>query len=465
MGKLKTVWRGTRQSLLILLITLVLAEIVFRVYNYMRPSFIFYQGSQNQFRGKPNERYFDFHLNSKGFKDVEFNAQKAENTYRILGLGDSFAFGVVPYRHVYLTVLDEILNQNGKKSEVINMGIPGTGPRDYFTLLESEGLELKPDMVLLSFFIGNDFMEKEEERKLYSYSYVASFVYYMVKVSQGLEESAMHRSDEYDDTAPTFSDPVFINLESERSEIYRKTSKRFENELAVALGHLIRIKKLCDTHNIAMAIVLLPDEVQVNPTVQSRVLQVKSFNASADDFDFTLPNRLLTAKLKEQGIEVFDLLDSFSGVATQTTLYRPRDTHWNIAGNKLAAQVIAQNMFRIQSGAGTSDPIFAGAPTEFEGFHDETDCRSIKGWVLDKLHPNQPVKVELYDGDLLFATVTANQFRKDLLDAGKGNGAHAFEHPVPEAIKDGKPHAIRARIAGTMFNLTDTPRLVRCPPE
>lgn len=463
MGKLKSVWRVARQTLLILLITFGLAEIAFRVYNHIHPSFIFYDSSYNRFRGQPNAPDFDFHLNSKGFKDVEFKIQKAENTYRILGLGDSFAFSVVPYRYAYLTLLEDILNQRGKQTEVINMGIAGNGPKDYLALLESEGLELKPDMVLVSFFIGNDFLEEKEEPKLYQYSYVASFIDYVITINSGLEGLVLHPNADYDDNAPTFTDPVFISLESERSEIYRKQNRQFESDLTAALNYLIRIKQQCDARHIALAVALLPDEVQVNRAVQSRVLEVKTFNSSPEDFDFTLPNRLLAARLKEQGIEVFDLLESFSGAAGQTSLYKPKDTHWNIAGNKLAAEIIAQNLFHIQPAPNASAA--AVSPSEYEGFHDETDCRSIKGWAWDKLHPNEPVQVELYDGDASIGAVIANQFRKDLLDAHKGNGAHAFDYAVPARLKDGKPHAIRVRIAGTQFGLSDTPKEVLCPPE
>ena len=96
MGKLRTLGRITRQTLLVLLITLVLAELAFRLVNYVRPSFVFYDRTYNRFRGKPNAPDFDFHLNSKGFKDVEYKLQKDPGTYRIVALGDSFAFGVVP---------------------------------------------------------------------------------------------------------------------------------------------------------------------------------------------------------------------------------------------------------------------------------------------------------------------------------------------------------------------------------
>lgn len=466
MEKLKTVLRMARQVFFVLLITLFLAEIAFRIYNYFRPSFVFYDSSYNRFRGKPNALDYDFHLNSRGFKDVEFKTQKAEDTYRILGLGDSFAFGIVPYQYAYLTLLEERLNASGEKTEVINMGIAGAGPRDYLALLVNEGLDLAPDMVLVSFFIGNDLAEETKERKLYTYSYAASFINYLITVNRGFEGWVPHPSHVYDDAAPTFSDQAFIALESERSEIYRKQSRQFESDLAAALSYLVQIKQQCDARGIALAVVLLPDEVQVNPSLQSRVLELKTFNSSADAFDFALPNRLLAKGLKEHGIPVLDLLDDFSRASRQSPLYRSNDTHWNIAGNNLAADTIAKNLFHLARGAAATE-VSAGsaAPPAYEGFHDEADCRSIKGWAWDSRRPNEPVSVELYDGATLIETVTANLFRSDLLAAGKGNGAHAFEYEVPAQLKDGKEHAIRAQIAGTRSALSGTPKPVLCQPD
>src|ERR1044072_4578912 len=106
MPKLKTISRMLRQAFIILLVTFFLAEIAFRVFNYIRPSFVFQGSSYNRFRGTPKGNDFNFRLNSRGFKDVEFTVKKEDGTYRILGMGDSFAFGVVPYQDNYLTLLE-----------------------------------------------------------------------------------------------------------------------------------------------------------------------------------------------------------------------------------------------------------------------------------------------------------------------------------------------------------------------
>ena len=345
MVKLKPILRFLRQALVIFLITFLLTEIAFRIYNHFYPSFIFYDPSYNQFRGRPNAPDYDFQLNSKGFKDVEFRTQTETGTQRILGLGDSFAFGVVPYRYNYLTLLEENLNLSGKKTEVINMGIVGTGPRDYLALLVNEGLSLRPDVVLVSFFIGNDFETgNDPPRRFYSYSYVLSFIRYLIILRRGFQGQVIHGIANYSDNGPGFPDAEFLKIESTRSEIYRKQNQKFESDFSVALGYLIQIKRICDERHIALTIVIIPDEVQVNRSLRSRVLQGKTDNSGAADFDFSLPNRRLTAKLRDEKIDYIDLLDAFAEASARTVLYRPNDSHWNIAGNRLAADLIGSHL-------------------------------------------------------------------------------------------------------------------------
>lgn len=100
----------------------------------------------------------------------------------------------------------------------------------------------------------------------------------------------------------------------------------------------------------------------------------------------------------------------------------------------------------------------------YEGFHDITNCGSILGWVRNVKQPSTPVQVDLYDGDTLLATVTADQPRPDLAAAGKGSGKFGFVYTVPEKLKDGKPHTIRMTISGTQLHLTHTPKVLTCTP-
>lgn len=462
-----------------LLIAAVLTEVAFRIYGRLNPTFIFYSGSYNRLRATPLSYHYDFRVNSRGFKDVEFNSAKRAGTFRILGLGDSFAYGIVPYEHNYYTVLEKGLRRAGHEVELINMGIGGVGPKDYLSLLVKEGLELDPDMVIVSFFIGNDFSDPTVDKTampLHSYSYLATFVKYVVDVRRKFKGQPMlarpHALETYHDDRPTFEDAYFLDLEVGRSEIFREASTVFDSQFQEAVGYLKQIKAMCDARRIALIVVMIPDEVQVNPALQAEVMRVKALTAQPDHFDFALPNRRLRARLLEDGIRYVELLDEFVAAGRGAILYKPKDTHWNIAGNRLAAQIIQREAFgkagqavtaAAVDGASAPAPRAAPAAATHEGFHEETDCQVTRGWAWDRRHPDEPVQVGLYDGEALIATVRANRFRKDLLDAGKGNGAHAFEYALPPAFRDGAPHEIHARIAGTRVALRNTPRQIRCP--
>ena len=471
MPRWKRILRTLRQSVVILLITIALAEISFRIYARINPTFIFYGNSYNRYRAKPHSYDYDFQINSRGFKDVEFSSQKQEGTFRVLGLGDSFAYGIVPYQYNYLTVLENGLNDAGRRVELINMGIGGTGPRDYLSVLVKEGLELRPDMVLVSFFVGNDFTDpsvEKSEKNLYSYSYVATFAKYLVDIGTKYNERPLQATpaefDQYNDDAPTFVDDYFLKLEIGRSEIYKKQSEQFSSQFAEAVSYLKQIKGICDANKVRLAVVVIPDEVQVNKDLQFRVMQIKTFSFSPDDFDFTLPNRMLTAALKDLDIECVELLDRFKEAGAKTILYKPLDTHWNIAGNQLAADIIQKDLFPDSANTVINKgPRASAEATNYEGFHETADCKSIKGWLWNARRPNESMRLELYDGNSLIATVPADLFRKDLLDAGKGNGAHGFEFVIPPTLKDGRPHQIRAIVADTGIELIGTPKSLQCP--
>ena len=114
---------------------------------------------------------------------------------------------------------------------------------------------------------------------------------------------------------------------------------------------------------------------------------------------------------------------------------------------------------RGQSGFDSS----AKSPGEnYEGYLDIVDSQSISGWAYDKTRPDTPLDLEVFDGDVSVATARAGTFRPDLLAAGKSDGKHAFNIPVPSWMKDGTPHLIRVKVAGTGFYLNNSPKELTC---
>ena len=323
-----------------LLICFVAGEVTLRVYHYFNPIYIFFSDSYNRFRGKPYADDWNFKLNSKGFKDVDFTIPKPKNTYRILALGDSFAFGVVPYQFNYLTLLETELSDKNFNVEVLNMGIPSTGPRDYLSILVREGLEYSPDMVLLSFFTGNDYSDSRKPKPRFSdYAYVFSLLRYLITIHPKYSGAIIHGKREYCDACASFDEDTFLKIEKERSLIYQRGKREFSELLKDTIFYLTEIRNVCRNRTIKFVIVIIPDELQVNPALQSEIKKRFYADSVTDALDFQLPNRALASELKSLGIPYLDLLPYFSTGSIQR-FYRLRDTHWNIAGNKQAASVI-----------------------------------------------------------------------------------------------------------------------------
>ena len=342
-----------RQGLVILLITLVLAELGLRLLHHFQPLFIFYDESYNRYRREPGAMDIDIRVNSMGFKDLEFGP-KQEDRYRIIGLGDSFAYGNVPYKHNYLTLVEDRLSAHASY-EVLNMGIPGIGPRHYLSLFVREALDLDPDMVVLSFFIGNDILETrlgDEEVDWRRWSYLWALIDYLVLVLPGLEPPEKLRGyaadfTEYCDDCPTLTERRFYAVQKLRARIFFTNVTKTPRQVDRALQYLTGIRDICETRDIRFLVVLLPDQLQVDPEHAEYVVQ-RGYAEYAQYWDAQLPNRLIKERLERSGIDYVDLLEPFRATARSgERLYIPRNTHWNIAGNQLAAKLITDRILEI----------------------------------------------------------------------------------------------------------------------
>jgi SGNH hydrolase-like domain, acetyltransferase AlgX len=197
---------------------------------------------------------------------------------------------------------------------------------------------------LLSFFVGNDFVGPRR-RRWYEFSYVTTLIYRAWKVASSYEGPRTPAAIfNYCDDCPTMTEKRYLNVEGGRSQKYIKGYKRFSRSVDAAMMYLEKIQALCKERGVQLVVVLIPDELQINRDLQKAV-RAKSHSQIADnDWDPALPNRALAARLSKVGIDTIDLYDSFVVTGAKKNLYKPRDTHWNIAGNQLAANVIAAHL-------------------------------------------------------------------------------------------------------------------------
>ena len=329
-------------------ITFLLAETTVRTCRYLFPSaipsVIFYDKTYNRYRGKPGSSSFGFRLNSAGFKDLEFEPTKRPGTLRVVALGDSFAFGAVPYQHNYLTVVEDRLQSQGILAELINMGIPGLAPQDYLSVLANEGLKLNPDLVLVSFFVGNDFDETMRLRtRLHQFSDFFALMKYVIDMRVNIDGRVYESDSAYDDNAPYFRESTYVEIEKQRSWTYRRPPT-YPRALDDAVRYLVQMKELAARQDAGFMVLIMPDEFQVSPALRARVLA--ALELQEGDIDVRQPNRFLSDELRRHGIVSVDSLDAFSDKGQAITLYKPLDSHWNIAGNALAAEVLTEPLRR-----------------------------------------------------------------------------------------------------------------------
>ncbi len=328
--------------LLVTLISLGSGEIALRIYNFLQPSFVFYSSSYNRYRGRPNEPWFDSHMNTRGFMDTEFGPRQPD-TYRIVAIGDSFAHGVVPYRDNFLTIAESELQKTRPGVEIYNLGIPRIGPAEYLAMLINEGLGYQPDAVLLTFFVGNDFRDAAhdyKQRPLYEYSYVASllrFAFYVAPRATGV--AYPFDKNVYDDSAKSIDEEGYRRAKLQAAELFQASPEEQRREVEVSLGYLRQIQRICESRRIHLVVAVLPDELQLYAPVQREFL-ADAPGADGAPRDLSLPNRLLDAGLESAHVDHLDLLPAMLEAARTTALYKPNDTHWNIAGNALAAREV-----------------------------------------------------------------------------------------------------------------------------
>ena len=77
------------------------------------------------------------------------------------------------------------------------------------------------------------------------------------------------------------------------------------------------------------------------------------------------------------------------------------------------------------------------------GYVDELSLQTISGWAWNPAQPDEPVTVEILDGNRVVLELTADMFRADLQQFG--NGHHAFVVNAPVTLFPGSRHNVRVR--------------------
>jgi len=288
--------------------------------------------------------------------------KKEKDVVRILGLGDSFSIYLKDKRKNYNNFLQQRYLADGKGAvEIINAGMEAMGPGYYWHILQKYGDLFKPDLVLVGFFVGNDFQEAEyyvfignfinepkdlTKRYLRYYEFRNWRLYRLLKNKYVRYREAEKRKQEAKTLPPqqigTFSQETFLKVEKDRSWIFDKQKRtllhqKFDECAAI----ILKMKNWCDRRKIKLVIAIFPDQFQVDEELREAVL-TRYKNLARKNLDLSYPDDLIMKFCRAHDLNCLDLLGPFQAKAKSRQLYALRDTHWNEAGNRLAADLIFQ---------------------------------------------------------------------------------------------------------------------------
>ena len=136
--------------------------------------------------------------NSRGLRDYEYSYQKPENTFRIVGLGDSSLFGWgVLLEETSLKVLERTLNEQSSdmKFEVINFAAPGYNTAIEVEVFRQKCLRYDPDLVIMHFNTNDydvpGFMKAPQNYSTLRKSYLLDFIYTSYQTLRGIQKQEM----------------------------------------------------------------------------------------------------------------------------------------------------------------------------------------------------------------------------------------------------------------------------------
>jgi len=324
-------------------------------------------------RMRPEHRHPGFPVNATGhFDDTDFRPRQPGER-RVATIGDSFSASTVPHLLHFTTVAERKLGV-----AVDNFGMPAIGPREYEHLLDREVAPLRPDVIVVNLFMGNDLDAPLAEpgatglarswldgRRL-MLARVAARRFALSATTpdptatrQGLlrEPGGPPAGVAVRDVTlqelltlyPSLADPL-REVPVLPDDGYHRLATRQAQQIcgdrplpwAALFATLERMAARCARDGIRFAVMLIPAEFQVEEAVWNEVLRLSpELHLERDQ-----PQRVVTAWLAERGIPHLDLLPKLRAVTPLSDgrlhVYHRNETHFNARGNQATGEELAE---------------------------------------------------------------------------------------------------------------------------
>ncbi|MCE9557013.1 MAG: SGNH/GDSL hydrolase family protein [Planctomycetes bacterium] len=261
-------------------------------------------------------------VNSLGFRGPEVSPQKPAGTFRILGIGDSFTFGVgVREPDTFLRRLEKQLNNRKdlQHAEVLNVGVQGYNTRDEVLNLEGRWLSFSPDLVLINFYLNDAYDDSaflNNGQALGIYDQPSR----LARVSRIYDfwEHRQHNKEVTEKVRQYYLGHYF----QDASEFLESPGQKRVDWTVCKLA-LARAAELAKEHHFKLALILWPELDEID-----------------GKYPFEKIHTVVKDTCRSLGIPVLDLREAFKAYPPRDLWVHPTDHHPNEIAAKLAAEAI-----------------------------------------------------------------------------------------------------------------------------
>lgn len=333
------------------------------------------------------EGYADVQVNQESVRDVDWPLDKPADEFRIAVLGDSFVEALqVPVEDRLTEQMADLLSHDaafaGKKVRVMNFGMSGFGTGQEYLMLRERAAKYQPDIVVLAFLSGNDF--SDNCRSLREHNQRPFF-----EVRDGklvLDDSFAKKRSWKDELARELaaeSRILQVTYEAKRDlrdlrgwapETAQKDGASRELELneyaylppetpawkeawQITEQLLLAINDESRKIGAKLLVVVMPNDDQMHPDPARR--QQFADHLKIDSLEY--PNQRIMSFCREHEIPALDLLPPMRTYGEEHGVYLHgfENTamgrgHWNPAGHRLGAELIAAKIHEMRTASGQS---------------------------------------------------------------------------------------------------------------
>jgi len=263
-------------------------------------------------------------INNRGFRDnsnQDWTPWHSTDT-KIIAVGDSVTAGPsVSYSDTYSARLEEVLRQRTLPARVVNGGVDATNTRQQLAWLQHKGLPLKPDLVLLGYFMNDIETRSFENLPGFAQFFMRHFhfgVFLSQRIVQTIRNHRKLSRYEVDFNPKTQRPLVCGGYVLEILQAYQ-TEKWQKNTLWIQ-----RMADLCRSNGIHFGVIIFPFEPQIRG--------ICPLQAQSEIAQF----------LNQAGIPFLDMAESFRKIPSDG-FYIPGDpVHLSASGHRAVAEAIGE---------------------------------------------------------------------------------------------------------------------------